>query len=1044
MEISEYLKEIQKIYTTNQATEHSYRLALAKYLTTFFGKDISVINEPKRKDYGATDFIISKTNTDIPIGYIETKDLNTDLKKIETNEQLTRYRESLSNFILTDYLEFIYYKSGEEHARVRIAELKKNRIISLKENFQKFTEFLEKFLGFQGQFIATPQELARVMAKKTNLMKIAFQTALTQQHSNKIKEHFGVFKEHLITDLTEERFASIYAETLAYGLFIARIHNGTEFRRIESHELIPAIFPFLKELFTDIATRLDSSIKWVIDELCELLRNSEIENILKGLGSFKKKNNGKTDPVIYFYEDFLKKYNPQIRKARGIYYTPEPVVNFIVRAIDTVLKNNFNLSDGIADQSKTTISINGGKKEVHKVQLLDVATGTGSFIAEVIKQIYKTFQGQAGLWSSYVEKHLLPRLHGFEILMGAYAMCHLKINLLLKETGYISENKETPQRLGVYLTNALEQPKEDVLPVANLLAKEAEEANQIKKETPVMVAFGNPPYSISSQNKGKWIQDLIQVYKENLKERKINIDDDYIKFIRLAEHYINKNKKGMVAMITNNSFLDGITHRQMRKHLSETFDCIYIYNLHGDFRKKETAPDGSKDENVFDIMQGVAISIFIKDDKRQGKLADVFYLDSYGKREDKYQKLWELKLNKKNFQKLKYKEPYYFFVPKDFKAEEEYNKGFQVTKIFKDYVSGMQTKRDSLTIQFTEDKLHKIRKDFESLDVEELRNKYNLPQDGRDWTIAGAKEDLTKNNPKIVNIAYRPFDTRKTFFTGKSKGFVAYPRNKIMQCMLADNNLGLIFERIVPAKKPRFNDIFVIQTIQDIHTIGSNSYIAPLYLYNGNNSIDKEKRKANLNQEIVREIEKKLGLKFIADHELPESQKSGNFSPLDLLDYIYAVLHSPSYREKYQEFLKIDFPRVSYPEDKEKFKKLVKLGSQLRETHLLQGKNFGGRQNFITNYDIQENNLVEKIYFALDENSSELGRVYINKTQYFGKVPKVAWDFFIGGYQPAQKWLKDRKDRTLSSDDIEQYQKIILALKTTSDIMPQIDSVLFS
>ena len=487
MEISEYLKEIQKIYTTNQATEHSYRLALAKYLTALFGKDISVINEPKRKDYGATDFIISQTSTEIPIGYIETKDLNTDLKKIETNEQLTRYKESLSNLILTDYLEFIYYKSGEEHARVRIAELKKNRIISLKENFQKFTEFLEKFLGFQGQFIATPQELASIMAKKTNLMKIAFQTALTQQHSNKIKEHFGVFKEHLITDLTEERFASIYAETLAYGLFIARIHNGTEFRRIESHELIPAIFPFLKELFTDIATRLDENIKWVIDELCELLRNSEIENILKNLGSLKKKhlknNNGKTDPVIYFYEDFLKKYNPQIRKARGIYYTPEPVVNFIVRAIDTVLKNNFNLSDGIADKSKTTISINGSKKEVHKVQLLDVATGTGSFLAEVIKQIYKTFQGQAGLWSSYVEKHLLPRLHGFEILMGAYAMCHLKINLLLKETGYISENKETPQRLGVYLTNlALEQPKEDVLPVANLLAKEAEEANQIKKE----------------------------------------------------------------------------------------------------------------------------------------------------------------------------------------------------------------------------------------------------------------------------------------------------------------------------------------------------------------------------------------------------------------------------------------------------------------------------------------------------------------------------------------------------------------------------------
>ena len=435
-------------------------------------------------------------------------------------------------------------------------------------------------------------------------------------------------------------------------------------------------------------------------------------------------------------------------------------------------------------------------------------------------------------------------------------------------------------------------------------------------------------------------------------------------------------------------------------------------------------------------------------EKSKGKISLMYFFRFLRqKRRQIFQKLWELKLNKKNFQKLKYKEPYYFFVPKDFTAAEEYNRGFQVTKIFKDCVSGIDTFRDSLTIQFTEDKLHKIRKDFESLSVEELRNKYNLPQDGRDWTIAGAKEDIIKNNPKIVNIAYRPFDTRKTFFTGKSKGFIAYPRENIMKNMLMNNNFGLIAKRGFIQEKAM--PIFITHHIAERRSWSSagmqgGDYLFPLYLYNGNNSIDKEKRKANLNQEIVREIEKKLGLKFVADHELSEAKKSGNFSPLDLLDYIYAVLHSPSYRKKYQEFLKIDFPRVPYPEDKEKFKKLVKLGSQMRETHLLQGKNFGGRQNFITNYDIQGNNLVEKIYFDLAENSSELGRVYINKTQYFGKVPKVAWDFFIGGYQPAQKWLKDRKDRLLNNDEIEQYQKIILALKTTSDIMPQIDPILFS
>ena len=480
---------------------------------------------------------------------------------------------------------------------------------------------------------------------------------------------------------------------------------------------------------------------------------------------------------------------------------------------------------------------------------------------------------------------MLPRLHGFEILMGGYAMCHLKINLLLKETGYISENKETPQRLGVYLTNALEQPKEDVLPVANLLAKEAEEANQIKKETPVMVAFGNPPYSISSQNKGKWIQDLIQVYKENLKERKINIDDDYIKFIRLAEHYIGKNEKGIVAMITNNSFVDGVTHRQMRKHLLETFDCIYIYNLHGDSRKKETTPDGSKDENVFDIMQGVAISIFIKDDKRQGKLADVFYLDSYGKREDKYQKLWELKLNKKNFQKLKYKEPYYFFVPKDFAAEEEYNKGFKIKKFFLNSSVGIKTKVDKIAIDFDKNKIiERIEYIINNqLTIEEINNKYGgIDIYKTTWEYI-PKSIASFDDKSIIKYEYRPFDYRFIFFHNK---FLSRARNKIMDNFYNKENVGLELSR-------NGDFVFIGKFVSDEHFASDNSFKFPLYLYNGNNSIDKEKRKANLNQEIVREIEKKLGLKFVADHELSEAQKSGNFSPLDLLDYIYAVLHSP-------------------------------------------------------------------------------------------------------------------------------------------------------
>ena len=602
-------------------------------------------------------------------------------------------------------------------------------------------ELLEDFCGYEGKFIGTPQKLAKIMAKKAKFMATAFQISLNKKEASKIKGHFEFFKENLTYDITQDRFASIYAETITYGLFIAHIYSKKEqfstdksqkreaFSIDISYKFIPKSFPFLKDLFTDIVPRLDEDIKNEADELREFFKNTNIKNILEGLGSLKKKDKGKTDTIVYFYEDFLKQYNPKIRKARGIYYTPEAVVNFIVRAIDTVLKNHFNLPDGIADKSKVIIPIKEGQKEtskeVHKVQLLDVATGTGSFLIEVIRQIHETFQRQTGNWSSYVEEHLLPRLHGFEILMAAYAMCHLKIGLCLQETGYnqTSIDKKEPQRLRVYLSNALEKAK-DTGTLTDLLTQEAKAANQVKRETPVMVAFGNPPYSKSSQNKGEWIQNLIQVYKKNLKERKINIDDDYIKFIRLAEHYISKNEEGIVAMVTNNSFLDGITHRQMRKHLLETFDCIYIYNLHGDIER-----DGSKDKNVFDIMQGVAIFIFVKNNKKtKDKLADVFYLDSYGNREEKYKRLWEVDLEQKHFKKLTYKEPYCFFVPKAFKAETEYKKGFKIIELMPVYNSGIKTDRDSLFIGKNKDELSKrikklLSNDYNNTFIEKYRVK---------------------------------------------------------------------------------------------------------------------------------------------------------------------------------------------------------------------------------------------------------------------------------------------------------------------------------
>jgi predicted helicase len=524
-----------------------------------------------------------------------------------------------------------------------------------------------------------------------------------------------------------------------------------------------------------------------------------------------------------------------------------------------------------------------------------------------------------------------------------------------------------------------------------------------------MVVIGNPPYSISSQNKSKWILQLIKDYKTGLGERKINLDDDYIKFIRFAEHFIEKNKNGIVAMITNNSFIDGITHRQMRKHLLETFDEIYILDLHGNSKKKEKAPDGGKDENVFNIMQGVSISIFVRRAEGKKGLGKVYHAELYGKREDKFKALNETDLTTIKWSKLEYTEPHYFFVARDTGAESDYTNGFKINELMPVYNSGIQSKRDKVCFSFNENELKIIINDFMQSNVSTIRAKYSLPQDGRDWRIEWAQNDL-KNNYKIVPVLYRPFDIRQTVYTEKSKGFLAYPRGKTFHHFVDKENIGLItvrqqstfsFQHILATKLMIESGAISLQTKEW-------GYIFPLHVYAKDGS-----KHVNLKKEIVAEIEKIVG----------------KLSPEDLFDYIYAILHSPSYREKYKEFLKIDFPRVPYPKDAKTFKKMVTFGAELRSLHLLESLKVN---QFITTYPIAGSDTVEKLAY-------KSGKVFINTEQYFGNVPEAIWNFYIGGYQPARKWLKDRKGRTLKNADIEHYQKIIVALAETNRIMKEID-----
>ncbi len=1065
MTITQYLAEVNKEYKTGRATEHSYRGYLQQLIKALV-PDVMVTNEPQRVKCGAPDYIITKR--DIPVGYIEAKDLNNRLDDKQYKEQFDRYRKSLGNLIITDYLDFWLYIDGELVKTVRIGAVSDGVVKALPDNHSTFTNLIKDFCAFKGQTIKSPKKLAEMMAGKARMLSDVIEKSLTSDEQNhedsSLKEQMQAFKQFLIHDITPKGFADVYAQTIAYGMFAARLHDPTlpTFSRQEAATLIPKSNPFLRNLFGYIAgIDVDDRIKWIVDGLADVFLACNVEELLKNYGKATKTE----DPIIHFYETFLSEYDPALRKARGVWYTPQPVVDFIVRAVDDILKTEFNLPQGLADTSKTKIKVDvQGKKqeqEVHRVQILDPATGTGTFLAEVVKHIHKKFTGQQGIWSNYVEQHLIPRLNGFELLMASYAMAHLKLDLLLSETGFKPTKN---QRVKVYLTNSLEENHPDTGTLfASWLSNEANEANHIKRDTPVMVVLGNPPYSGESANKGEWIMDLMEDYKkepggkEKLKEKNPKwINDDYVKFLRYGQYFIEKNGTGVLAFINPHGFLDNPTFRGMRWNLLKTYDKIYTIDLHGNSKKKETALDGSADVNVFDIQQGVSINVFIKTGKKKAnELGEVFHFDLYGGREFKYDFLTANSLKTVKYTKIPNIEPNYFFVAKNFEEQKVYEKGFTVAKLFTVNSVGIVTARDEFTIHNTKEEVEQTINEFLSLDDEAARKRFNLGKDVRDWQVAFARKDLQtalNKNGSFTKINYRPFDEKWTYYTGKSKGFHCYPRGEVMGNFVAESNLGLIIGRQgqVVGTMP-WNLAFVTNTIADFNLYyRGGGVVFPLYLYLDTTQQtlhETTTRTPNLNAEIVKQIAAKLKLTFTNEKE----NRPGTFAPIDILDYIYAVLHSPAYREKYKEFLKIDFPRVPYPTGADNFWQLVKLGGQLRQLHLLESDKI---EHYITQYPVTGTNVVDKIRF---EENYELidgdlvtdvqpvypfGRVYINDTQFFQQVPKAAWDFYIGGYQPAQKWLKDRKGRTLGFEDILHYQKMIVALWETGKLMQEIDGVI--
>ena len=964
---SHYIQSISSKFSHPETSEMGYRADFEILLKGIFEsiKVKRIDHDAKARQGNRPDFIV--LNKDVPLLYIEAKDIGVSLDKVEKSEQMARYF-GYTNLVLTDYLEFRFYRNGlpyEEPIKIASYDLKNRIITPLPQNYEQVAKTLLDFTQSQKEPIKSGKHLSKIMGGKAQRIRDNLRHFLIPDSKQNVElvRVYEAIKKMLVHDLTVDTFSDMYAQTLVYGLFVARYYDDSPdtFNRQEARDLVPASNPFLQHFFDHIAgPNFDKRLSFIVDELCLVFQHADTKKLIEEYMD-------DADPVIHFYEDFLKEYDPDLRKKMGAYYTPLPVVRFIVRSVDQILQKDFNLANGLADTSK----LPNGK---HRVQILDPAVGTGTFVSATIGVIHERLkeQGQTGRWPAYVHHDLLPRLHGFELMMTPYTIAHLKVSIALRETGfkYFNETRTGKTRLRVYLTNSLEQneTQQDLFSFgfAESIAEEAKEADKIKSETPIMVVMGNPPYSVSSSNKGNWITNLVKDYKSDLNERNIQpLSDDYIKFIRFAEHFIEKNKSGIVAMITNNSFIDGITHRQMRKHLLETFDEIYILDLHGNSKKKEKAPDGGKDENVFNIMQGVSISIFVRRAEDKKGLGKVYHAELYGKRENKFKALNESDIQTVKWNKLDYSEPYYFFVPKDFGANKEYEKGCKLDEFFTLNTSGIKTHHDDVLVSFNE---------FE------------------------------ENNYKYL---YRPFDTRWIEYNLKK---VIRHRFSVMKHLLKEN-ISLLTCR--QQSSFNFQHVFASRVLSDICSVSmqtkESTYVFPLYLY-----LEDGSKIPNLKKEIVGKIEEIVG-KVI---------------PEDIFDYIYAVLHSPSYREKYKEFLKIDFPRVPYPKDTKTFKKLVAFGAELRSLHLLESPKVN---QFITTYPIAGSDTVEKLAY-------KDGNVFINTEQYFGNVPEIAWNFYIGGYQPAQKWLKDRKGRALTNTDIEHYQKIIVAIAETNRIMKEIDS----
>ncbi len=1021
-----YQQNIQHTHAQSDATDelslHPNLRTFLEETVEFLGHEITIISEPRRLEVGGPDFVVKSGL--LSVGYIEAEAYNRDLDALTGHAQTQneRFIENLDNFILTNFVEFQLYAEGQRLATSRVTD----------ESTVSLENLLDRFLSARLTQIESPEVLAKHLARRTRELQTQIAATLTDESSD-IYRMFLAFKKLLLTTLTPDDFADMYAQTLAYGLFAARctLPNGTNFSRHTAYAALPPSNPFLVQLFHQIASpNLEENVTYILEDIANLLKNVPIEMLRT---AFVLQAHSE-DPVIHFYETFLAEYDPQRRIDRGVYYTPPQVISYIVRSVDALLKTKLNKLDGLAEND---------------VLILDPATGTGGFLLAALNHIgeYITTTYGIGDWHQYInDTQLVKRLFGFEILVAPYTIAHLKLSLFLRAQGW-----RAAERLRIYLTNTLEEPVEkELYTFAEFISNEANAAVSVKRDEPLLVILGNPPYPRHSMNPsrnsdgkltfiGGLIEDYKRVDRQPLGERNSKaLQGDYVKFTRWAQWRIDRNGEGIIGYIVNNSFLDGPIFRGMRKSLLDSFNTIYLLNLHGSSRKKEAAPTAQRDENVFDIVQGVSILLCVKQRDNSAPAA-VYYTDMWGSREEKYRTLLETDVQTTEWMQLQPTSPFYLFVPQTTELIAEYEQGWEITDIFQTGSVAVMTGRDKLTLHRTPETLQETVADFASLPEADAREKYGLGTDSQDWKVHLAQADL-RNHPDaeqhIAPIHYRPFDKRWTYYTGQSAGFHMRPRPDVMR-HLQKGNLALCVCRLV--KGPVWQHALVTDKITE------NSYISnrtsesgrvfPLYLYPNPKELEiLTERSLNLKPDFLKILSERLALPQTAPLGLPQG-----VSPEEILAYIYAILYSPTYRERYYDFLKHGFPRIPLPQDIEHFRKLSTLGGELIDWHLLKASpsqiapTLSGelpRHRF----EGEGEGVVSRIRYVD-------GGVWINPTQHFTAVPIDVWEYEVGAYQVCEKWLKDKRGLALSYDEVRQYRSILVAVAETLRLMEEIDEI---